>query len=164
MMAKQAKQRSASKQAKAPIQPMSDHRRLEVVAQFSDDVLSKLAMAFFQALQEEGWGKRDLSAICGINETAIGHILSGRRKNITVESIALLSRAMRTRPELVLHDLRLRDNNVARLSEQHPQSDSAADALNETQVRQSTRPLGSSIGVARSQPSAGSLREPEAVY
>jgi hypothetical protein len=41
-----------------------------------------------------------------MNETAIGHILAGRRKNLTVETIALLARAMEVRPELVLHDAR----------------------------------------------------------
>lgn len=162
-MAKRARQRGATSRAKAPVHPMSDHRRLEVVAQFSDDVLSKLATAFFEALQEEGWGKRDLSMICGINETAIGHILSGRRKNITIETIALLSRAMRTRPELILHDLRPRDNNVGNLPDQRSQIDSAADALNEVQVKQPNRELRSSIGVARYQSPAGSLRELEVI-
>ena len=104
--------------SKAQVVPMSDHRRLEVAVQFTDDVLSKLAGAFFAVVQHEGWGKRDLSLISGINETAIGHILAGRRKNLTVETIALLTRAMQTRPELVLHDLRPRDNNVARFDAQ----------------------------------------------
>jgi hypothetical protein len=162
-MAKRSRPQSASRRANAtPVQPMSDHRRLEVVAQFSDDVLSKLAVAFFEALQAEGWGKRDLSIISGINETAIGHILSGRRKNITVETIALLSRAMRTRPELILHDLRPKNNNVASLSEQSPQNNSAAGALKEAQFKQSTNEMGPSL--ARSQSNSGFLREPEAAY
>lgn len=114
---------------------MSDHRRLEVAVQFTDDVLSKLAGAFFAVVQHEGWGKRDLSLISGINETAIGHILAGRRKNLTVETIALLTRAMQTRPELVLHDLRPRDNNVARFDS----AAAALAALQESQVQQPNR-------------------------
>jgi hypothetical protein len=102
---------------KASFRVMSDDRRLEVAAQFTDDVLSKLADAFFQVVKNEGWGKRDLSAISGINETAIGHILAGRRKNLTIETIALLTRAMRKRPELTLHDLRPAQNNIAYLAE-----------------------------------------------
>jgi transcriptional regulator with XRE-family HTH domain len=102
---------------KASFQVMSDDRRLEVAAQFTDDVLSKLADAFFQVVKNEGWSKRDLSAISGINETAISHILAGRRKNLTIETIALLTRAMRKRPELILHDLRPAQNNVAYLAE-----------------------------------------------
>lgn len=95
---------------------MSDSRKSEIAAQFTDDVLSKLAAAFFQVVKQEGWGKRDLSQISGINETAIGHILAGRRKNLTIETIALLTRAMRKRPELTLHDLRPAGNNSARLA------------------------------------------------
>lgn len=92
---------------------MSDDRRLEVIAQFRDDVLAKLANAFFQIVKHEGWGKRDLAAISGINETAINHILAGRRKNLTVETIALLTRAMQMRPELTLHDVRPAENEIA---------------------------------------------------
>lgn len=99
---------------KAPIELMSDNRRLEVVTQFTEDVLSKLADAFLQVAQLEGWGKRDLSSISGIDETAIGHILAGRRKNLTVETIALLTRAMRKRPELMLRDLRLTGNKAVK--------------------------------------------------
>src|SRR2546421_7993737 len=114
---------------KAQVSPMSKTRRLEVAAQFTDDVLSKLADAFFQVVQQEGWGKRDLSLISGINETAIGHILAGRRKNLTVETIAVLARAMLARPELVLHDLRPKHNNLARSVENQPAVNSAATAL-----------------------------------
>ena len=99
---------------KAPIELIPDNRRLEVVAQFTYDVLSKLADAFFQVAQLEGWGKRDLSSISGIDESAIGHILAGRRKNLTVETIALLTRAMRKRPELMLRDLRLTGNKAVK--------------------------------------------------
>jgi hypothetical protein len=99
-MAKRARQKKMSARAKAAVRPMSEDRRREVVAQFTDDVLSKLASAFFDVVQEEGWGKRDLSLISGFNETAINHIFSGRRRNLTIETIALLTRAMRTRPEL----------------------------------------------------------------
>lgn len=97
---------------KAPIELMSDSRRLEVVTQFTDDVLSKLADAFFQVAQLEGWGNRDLSSISGIDESAISHILAGRRKNLTIETIALLTRAMRKRPELMLRDLRPTGNKA----------------------------------------------------
>jgi hypothetical protein len=119
---------------KMPIGPMSENRKLEITAQFTDDVLSKLADAFFQVVQQEGWGKRDLSSISGINETAIGHILAGRRRNLTVETIALLTRAMRKRPELLLHDLRPKDNNQGMLIVSQPNANSAAGALQEKQV------------------------------
>jgi hypothetical protein len=91
---------------KAAYEPMSDERKLEAVAELTDDVLAALTRAFFQVIKREKWGKRDLARISGINETAIGHILAGRRKNLTIESIALLARAMQMRPELVLHDIR----------------------------------------------------------
>jgi DNA-binding Xre family transcriptional regulator len=99
-------------QNKAPIEAFTDDRKLEVVAQLTDDVLAKLTSAFFEIVSKEKWGKRDLSAISGINETAIGHILAGRRKNLTVETLALLSRAMRKRPELIFHDTRPADNQI----------------------------------------------------
>ncbi len=89
---------------------MTDDRKREVVAQFTDDVLSKLTGAFFDACKLERWTKRDLSKISGINETAIGHIFAGRRKNLTMETIALLARSMRVRPELILHDTRPHGN------------------------------------------------------
>jgi transcriptional regulator with XRE-family HTH domain len=92
--------------AKAPVCAMTQDRKNEVVAQLTDDVLSKLTGAFFDVCKIEHWTKRDLSTISGINETAINHILAGRRKNLTVETIALLARAMGVRPELVLHDTR----------------------------------------------------------
>ena len=97
--------------AKAPVITTAKNRKREVVAQFTDDVLSKLTGAFFDVCKIERWTKRDLSAISGINETAIVHILAGRRKNLTVETIAILARAMGTRPELVLHDTRPAGND-----------------------------------------------------
>lgn len=148
--------RSGKNRPKATVVPMSDNRRLEVAAQFTDDVLSKLAHAFFQVIKREGWGKRDLSLISGINETAIGHILAGRRKNLTVETIALLTRAMQTRPELILHDLRPRGNNVARLLT------SAAAALEERQIQQPSAAARNVAGASYREQS-GSLRELEAV-
>jgi DNA-binding Xre family transcriptional regulator len=96
----------------APV-PMSEERKGEIAAQFTDDVLSKLTGAFFDVCATERWTKRDLSRISGMNETAIGHILSGRRKNLKLETIALLARAMQVRPELVLHDTRPSGNHQA---------------------------------------------------
>ncbi|MGX1354547.1 plasmid maintenance system antidote protein VapI [Bradyrhizobium elkanii] len=98
-------------EAKAPVAAMSEDRKREIVAQLTDDVLSKLTGAFFDVCKIERWTKRDLATISGINETAIGHILAGRRKNLTVETIALLTRAMGTRPELVLHETRAAGNH-----------------------------------------------------
>jgi hypothetical protein len=97
---------------KAPVCAMTEDRKLEVAAQLTDDVLSKLTGAFFDVCKIERWTKRDLSTISGINETAINHILAGRRKNLTVETIALLARAMGVRPELVLHDTRPTGNHM----------------------------------------------------
>jgi hypothetical protein len=158
MMARSKKKKSSPTRAKAPVRPMSAQRRREVSAQFKDDVLAKLVDAFFQVVEKEGWGKRDLALISGMNETAIGHILAGRRKNVELETIAVLTRAMRARPELLLHDLRPKDNNVAR-----PQNDSAAAALTELQIRQSNLEQKLLVGVSSPQPHAGSLREPEVV-
>jgi hypothetical protein len=159
-----SKKNSSQARAKSPVHPMSARRRLEVSARFTDDVLAKLVDAFFQVLQKEGWGKRDLALVSGMNETAIGHILAGRRKNLKLETIAVLTRAMRTRPELVLHDLRPKDNYVGIETEQTSKIDSAAAALKETQVKQS-RSLDerSLIGAAKSQSPAGNLREPEVI-
>ena len=95
---------------KATVVPMLAEFKRSVIAQATDDVTAKLTGAFFEVAKNERWGKRDLSQISGLNETAIGHILSGRRKNLTVETIALLARAMQKRPELVLHDTRPKGN------------------------------------------------------
>jgi hypothetical protein len=105
-----SKKKSTAVLAKAEAHPISAHRRLEVSAQFTDDVLAKLAEAFFEVVQNEGWGKRDLAAISGMHESAVGHILAGRRKNLKLETIAVLTRAMRKRAELILHDLRPKNN------------------------------------------------------
>jgi len=142
---------------KAEVRAMSDERRLEVAAQFTDDVLSKLADAFFQVVQNEGWGKRDLAAISGINETAINHILAGRRKNLTIDTIALLTRAMQKRPELLLHNLRPTGNNrqIAR------QPSSAAKAYQEGQTQQPNRLGVGSIAGTRSDQKINSLVELE---
>jgi transcriptional regulator with XRE-family HTH domain len=98
--------RQKKQQAKTPPEVMSEDRKSELVAQFTDDVLSKLTGAFFDVSAIEHWTKRDLSQIIGMNETAVGHILAGRRKNLTIETIALLARAMKVRPELIMHDTR----------------------------------------------------------
>jgi ribosomal protein S6 len=98
---------------KAACAPMSAQQQLDAVAHFTDDVLAALTNAFFEVVKTEHWGKRDLAKISGLNETGIGHILAGRRKNLTVETIALLARSMRKRPELVLRDLRPKRNNTA---------------------------------------------------
>jgi hypothetical protein len=144
-------------EGKAEFRVMSNDRRAEVVAQLTDDVLSKLGSAFLQVLQQEGWGKRDLSQISGINETAIGHILAGRRKNLTVETIALLSRAMRKRPELVMHDLRPVGNYPGSIIEKR--SNSAASALQEAQVQQPSNLNRGSIANTSIQRHAKSLSE-----
>lgn len=106
---------------KAATEVMSEDRKSELVAQFTDDVLSKLTGAFFDVCAIERWTKRDLSKIIGMNETAIGHILAGRRKNLTVETIALLARAMKVRPELIVHDTRPTGNHM-------PQAEQLNDA------------------------------------
>ena|SRR5215471_7647519 len=101
---------------KVSICQMTEDRKHEVVAQLTDDVLAKLTSAFFEVVSKEKWGKRDLAFISGLNETAVGHILAGRRKNLTVETVALLARAMQKRPELVLHDTRPTGNRAGLLS------------------------------------------------
>jgi transcriptional regulator with XRE-family HTH domain len=136
-----------SNSARAPLEPMTDDRRLEVVAQFTDDILAKLTDAFFEVVKEEGWGKRDLSKICGINESAIGHILAGRRKNLTAETIALVARAMKKRPSLTLTDTRpTGDTSDTKLAaeestqqDQPKQSQSAALAPTEEWVQRLNR-------------------------
>jgi hypothetical protein len=113
---------------KAVYDSMTDRQKLEFVTQLTDQVLAELTSAFLEVVKKERWGKRDLAYISGLNETGIGHILSGRRKNLTIETIALLARAMRKRPELVLRDLRPRGNSAA--------ATSAADAVPEQQIPQ----------------------------
>jgi len=109
-----ASERSGKKnrRPKAPVPEVSEARRELEAARFKDDVLTKLNSAFVDILQKEGWTKRDLAELSGLDETAIGHILAGRRKNLTVDVIARLARAMRTRPELALVDLRPTGNRA----------------------------------------------------
>jgi transcriptional regulator with XRE-family HTH domain len=95
---------------KESYKPISNHRRLDLVARFKDDIISKLTAAFLEVVRNEGWGKRDLANISGIDETTISRILRGRRKNLTAETIALLARAMKKRPELLLVDIRPKGN------------------------------------------------------
>jgi transcriptional regulator with XRE-family HTH domain len=97
-------------QRKENYKPMTNEQRLDLVARFKDDILSKLGTAFVEVAKIEGWRKRDLANISGINETAISRILRGRRKNLTAETIALLARAMKKRPELWLVDIRPKGN------------------------------------------------------
>ncbi|WMT79462.1 helix-turn-helix transcriptional regulator [Bradyrhizobium sp. Ash2021] len=137
----------SSEESKAPFVAMTDERKREVVAQLTDDVLSKLTGAFFDVCKFERWTKRDLSSISGINETAIGHILAGRRKNLTVETIALLARAMGARPELVLHDTRPTGNHVS------PVRKEGAAALSlaaKPAVQRGARALSSAFGRSQS--------------
>jgi hypothetical protein len=119
---------ASSAREEAPVAEMSDDRKREVVAQLTDDVLAKLTSAFFEVVSKEKWGKRDLALISGLNETAIGHILAGRRKNLTIETIALLARSMLKRPEVVLHDTRPTGNRAGLPT-------SATDALERTPIQ-----------------------------
>jgi hypothetical protein len=154
---------SNKQQPKMPAAPMTNDRRAEIVAQLTDDVLSKLASAFFEVVQKEGWGKRDLSLISGMNETAIGHILAGRRKNLTIETVALLTRAMRKRPELLLHDLRPTGNNLASLIG-NTKADSAATALLEDQINQPNQHTVADLTKAGERKKSGlSIKELEAM-
>lgn len=89
---------------------VGNERKLDLVARFKDDIISKLGAAFVEVAKNEGWRNRDLANISGINETAISRILRGHRKNLTAETIALLARAMKKRPELVLVDIRPKGN------------------------------------------------------
>jgi hypothetical protein len=131
----QSSPKQQNQQEKIFPEVMSEDRKSEVAAQFTDDVLSKLTGAFFDVCAIERWTKRDLSKISGINETAIGHILAGRRKNLTVETIALLARAMKTRPELVLHDTRPTGNHMPQ------QNDVALSLASRPSIRRTARAL-----------------------
>lgn len=104
--------RRRSSKIKAPLAVLSEEQRRRYAAKFADDVLAKLTEAFIDVQEIEGWGKRDIAQILERDETAIGHLLSGRRKNMTIETVALLARAMRKRPELVLKDLRGQGNGA----------------------------------------------------
>jgi transcriptional regulator with XRE-family HTH domain len=132
--------------AKAPVCAMTEDRKREVVAQLMDDVLSKLTGAFFDVCKIERWTKRDLSAISGINETAIGHILAGRRKNLTVETVALLARSMGVRPELVLHDTRPIGNHTPPVRQE---STAAVSLVARPAVQRGARALSSAFAQAQ---------------
>jgi hypothetical protein len=153
---------SGSDEKKMPYAPMSEEQKLGAVAHLTDDVLAALTRAFFEVVKREQWGKRDIAQISGLNETGIGHILAGRRKNLTVETIALLARAMQKRPELVLHDLRPRGNNLATIAGSQADIRSAATALLEGQVQQSGGAFARTVASAGKQQPA-SLRELEAL-
>jgi hypothetical protein len=120
--------------------PMSEQRKLEIVAQFTDDVLTQLGRAFIEAVKIERWGKRDLARITGLNETGIGHVLAGRRRNLTVSTIALLARAMKKRPQLTLVDVRPKDNNV-QIAQLVPDRSSKASALDAFKVPEQAESL-----------------------
>jgi transcriptional regulator with XRE-family HTH domain len=159
-MPKSSKKIGIVSAAKAPVDAMTAGRKREVIAQFTDDVLSKLTGAFFDVCKLERWTKRDLSAISGIDETAIGHILAGRRKNLTVETIALLTRAMGNRPELVLHDTRPVGNQpparktVFDAFAAPEQNQARASALNFHHDEDVQKPTSSALGLAHLKPNA----------
>lgn len=85
-------------------------------AYLKDDVLAKLVDAFYEARDKEGWTRRDIAGILGCDETQISHILSGRRTNLTLASIATLAKALRKRAELTLVDVRPQRNQFRRPS------------------------------------------------
>jgi transcriptional regulator with XRE-family HTH domain len=124
---------------KESYKPIDNERRLHLIARFKDDIISKLAAAFVEVVRNEGWGKRDLANISGINETTISRILRGRRKNLTAETIALLARAMKKRPELLLIDIRPKGNkfqvNVSSEPSQ-PTAETSSRAAGNINVRQ----------------------------
>jgi transcriptional regulator with XRE-family HTH domain len=126
-------------EGKKSYKPISKERKLDLVARFKDDILSKLGAAFVEVVKNEGWGQRDLANISGINETAISRILRGRRKNLTAETIALLARAMKKRPELLLVDIRPKGNkfqvNISSEQTQVP-ADTSSRSAGELNVRQ----------------------------
>lgn len=96
----------AAKRDKAPFVPMSEDQKLDHVCELTDDMLSQSCIAFFQVIKNENWGKRELAGITGMTEAAISRVLSGQRKRLTADTIAVLARAMRKRPRLVLEDVR----------------------------------------------------------
>ncbi len=128
------------KERKESYKPISNERRLHLVARFKDDITSKLAAAFLEVAKNEGWGRRDLAKISGINETAISRILRGHRKNLTAETIALLARAMKKRPELSLVDIRPKGNkfqvNISSEPAQLPTETASAPVAGNINVRQ----------------------------
>ena len=83
---------------------MTEADKLRFRAEFVDDVLSKLGDALFEVAEKEGWTKRDIAAVAGMDETMLGRLLAGRRPNMKVETVAVLARALRRRPELTLHN------------------------------------------------------------
>lgn len=98
---------------KAPFVPMSEDEKLGYIVGFWDNILTQLGIAFVQVVKNENWTRRDLASITGLNERGIGEVLSGRRKTLTADTVAVLARAMRKRPRLVLEDLRDPQPSVA---------------------------------------------------
>ena len=109
MMAKKrnaAPQPGAAGGDKAPLVPMSEHQKLKYVVRFTRRHTFTTGRCVLPGRQERKLGQARSATITGLNETGIGHVLSGRRKNLTAETIAILAQAMLKRPRLVLEDLR----------------------------------------------------------
>lgn len=94
-----------------PWEKLTEDELSMAAAYLKDDVLAKLVDAFYEARAKEGWTRRDIAGMLGCDETQISHILSGRRSNLTLASIATLAKALRKRAELTLVDIRPRGNH-----------------------------------------------------
>ena len=79
---------------------MTDEEKLLYAARLKGQVLRKLTVAFIDAKKKFGWTQRDVASRMGVDESEISHILSGKRKNLSLEKIAIYARAMNRRAEI----------------------------------------------------------------
>ena len=79
---------------------MTDEEKLLYAARLKGQVLRKLTAAFIDAKKKFGWTQRDVASRMGVDESEISHILSGKRKNLSLEKIAIYARAMNRRAEI----------------------------------------------------------------
>jgi len=83
---------------------MTEEQKLLYAARLKGQVLRKLTIAFIDAKKKFGWTQRDIAKRMGVDESEISHILSGKRKNLSLEKIAIYARAMNRRAEIHLID------------------------------------------------------------
>lgn len=79
---------------------MTEEQKILYGVRLKGQVLRKLTIAFIDAKKKFGWTQRDIAKRMGVDESEISHILSGKRKNLSLEKIAIYARAMNRRAEI----------------------------------------------------------------
>ena len=90
---------------KSSFEKVSSFQKRVAVAYFTQTVVGEISAALIRKHKKFGWTQADLARHLDLDPTQISRWLTGRQSNLTLESVALLSRGLNCEPTFKLVDI-----------------------------------------------------------